>query len=212
MPNAQGQFVWADVKAQVAFRLNRPNLDPAYIQLMAEERADVLAADGFLPSEQTNTTITTQPGQYFYNLPRGVTRVLMVRLLLNNIWIPLTWAKRYEDILLSDPVQPPFTAIPSQARAYGRLLRLFPTPNAQYGLELSVDQNVMVPTDDNDSENYWVNEGRALMINAVCQHIAQELFRDPDRASNHAEAAQEAMDALTAITHVRNGPHIIEQH
>jgi len=44
MPNQQGQLTWADVKGQVAFRLNRSTLDPAFIQLMTEERADILAS------------------------------------------------------------------------------------------------------------------------------------------------------------------------
>jgi hypothetical protein len=211
-PNQQGQFTWADVKTQIAFRLNRSNLDPSYIQLMAEERADMIASESWYPSQQTNTDITTEFGQYMYLLPKGTVNILMVRFLLTQVWIPLTRARRYEDILLADPVQPPFTAIPSTARAFGRLLRLFPTPNGQYPLELSLERRIDIPTDDQDAESFWVNEGRAWIINRTAEHIAREYLRDPDRANNHKMAADDAEDKLTEITHARNGPHIMEPH
>lgn len=200
---------WADVKKSIALRLNRPSLDPALIQLFAEERADVMAADGFWPSEQTDTRITTQTGQYFYLLPKGIVKILMVRLLLTSIWIPLSYARSYEDILISDPVQPNFTAIPAMARTFGRLLRLFPTPNAQYPIELTVERRVDIPTDDADTQSFWVNEGRALIVNRVCEHIAQEVFRDPDRAALHRTSGDEARDAMDEITHARSGPHVV---
>jgi hypothetical protein len=212
MPNQQGQLTWADVKGQVAFRLNRSTLDPAFIQLMAEERADILASEGYYPSQITDTSITTQPGQYMYLQPKGTVKILMVRFLLTQVWIPLSWARRYEDILLADPVQPPFTAIPSSARSFGRLLRLFPTPNGQYPLELSLEAAIPVPTDDQDTESFWVNEGRPLMINMTCQHIAQEYLRDPDRAALHEKSANEAKDALEEQTHTRNGPVVLDPH
>ena len=209
MPNPT---TWLDVKRAIALRLNRPNLDPAVIQFFAEERADVAAADGFFAGQQTNTNITTQPGQYFYLLPRGITNILMVRLQLNSIWIPLSWARSYEDILIADPVQPAFTAIPSTGRVFGRLLRLFPTPNAQYPLELTVEGRIDIPTDDGDTQNFWVNEGRAFIINRTCEHIAQELFRDPDRAAMHKASADEARDAMDEITHSRGGPVVMNRY
>jgi hypothetical protein len=203
---------WAAVKRAIAARLNRPNLDPAVIQMFAEERADVMAADGFWPSQQTDTELTTEPGQYFYLLPRGITNILMVRLQLNSIWIPLAWARSYEDILIADPVQPPFTAIPSSGRVFGRLLRLFPTPNDQYPLELTVERRVDIPSDDTDTQSFWCNEGRALIINRTCEHIAQELLRDPDRAAMHKSVGDEARDAMDEITHSRNGPTVMSRY
>ena len=179
---------------------------------MAEERADILASEGYYPSQITDTTITTQPGQYFYLQPKGTVKILMVRFLLTQVWIPLSWARRYEDILLADPIQPPFTAIPSSARSFGRLLRLFPTPNDQYPLELSLEATIPVPTNDQDTTSFWVNEGRSLMINMTCQHIALEYLRDPDRAALHKQAADEAKDSLEEVTHTRNGPVVMEPH
>lgn len=212
MPDSQGNTNWADVRDQIAFRLNRRNLDRGYIQLMAEERADVMAADGFYPSQQTSMQITTEPGQYFYTLPKGIVTIMMVRFLLTQVWIPLTMARSYEDILIADPVQPPFTAIPSTARVFGRLLRLFPTPNSQYPLELTVERRVDIPSDDNDIDSFWVNEGRALIINRTCEHIARELLRDPDRADQYRISGDEARDAMDEITHTRNGPTVVARY
>ena len=121
-------------------------------------------------------------------------------------------ARSYEDILIADPVSPPFTAIPSTARVYGRMLRLFPTPNGQYPLELSLDQRIGIPTDDQDTTSFWVNEGRTLIVNAVCAHLAAELLRDPDRAQIHQAVMEEAKDSLAENTFSRNGPHILRQH
>lgn len=212
MPDQNGNTTWGDVKASIAFRLNRPAMDPNFIQFMAEERANVYAAEGFWPSQVTNTEITTQPGQYSYLLPPGTVKILFVRFLLTQVWIPLYWARRYEDILLSDVVQPSFTGIPGTCRAFGRILRLFPTPNSNYPLELTLEQRVNIPTDDDDTGNFWVDDGRALIVNSVCSHIAGEYLKDTDRADRHAAAAQEAMDAIESISHSRNGPKIMEQH
>lgn len=197
---------WGDVKRTIGIRLNKSTLDPTFVQMLAEEAVNTL--DGYFPSEQTDVTITTEPGQYFYLLGRGITKITMVRLLLGSVWIPLDWAKSYEEILLSDPVQPGFTAIPSKARAYGRLLRLFPTPAGQYPLEISSDRRADVPTDDNDTLSFWVDEGRELIINAVCKKYCLEVIHNPEWAQMYDAQLQKAEDAQLEITTTRNGPHI----
>ena len=79
MPNQDGQLTWSDIKETIAFRLNRPNLPPAFIQMIAQERADVLSNEGYWPQQVTYDEITTQPGQYFYELPHGTVKVLFIR-------------------------------------------------------------------------------------------------------------------------------------
>jgi hypothetical protein len=200
------------VKTTIKLRLNRPNLADAIIQFLAEERANEMAADGFWPAEQTDSTLTTSPGQYFYLLPRGITHIERVRLLLTNVWMPLTYARSFDDILLADPVQPPFTAIPSTARAWGRLLRLFPTPNGQYPLELNVTRRVDIPTDDNDTTSFWVDEGRSLIVNRVCEHYSSEVIHHTQWAAMFKQNGDEARDAMTEITGTRNGPTIVRPY
>jgi hypothetical protein len=212
VPTQQGTLTWGDVKSSIALRLNRPTIPPAFIQLIAEERAYELASEGYWPQQQTNTALTTEPGQYFYPLPFGTVDVTFIRFLLTSVFIPVYKARRYEDILISDPTSPPFTAIPSSARVFGRMLRLFPTPNGQYPLELTLNQQVGIPTDDQDTQNFWVNEGRALIVHMTCQHLAQELIRDPDRATMFEGLVQKDMDSLAEISHSRNGPHYMERH
>lgn len=204
---------WSDVKDQIAFRLNRPNYPRPVIQLAAEEVAQKLSSEGLFPQEQTDTTITTNPGQFFYLLARGIVEIRMVRLMLGGgVWIPLTRARSYEDILIADPIQPPFTAIPSTAKTFGRLLRIWPTPNAQYPLEVTVERRVDVPTDDTDTQSFWCDEGRMLMINAACAYIAGTFLHQPDWAQGFLTAASEAQDSLDVITNVRNGPHLVVPH
>jgi hypothetical protein len=203
---------WADVKQTIGVRLNRPNLDPTLIQMFAEERADVLSAKGFFPSEQTDVSITTNPGQYFYLLARGITNIQFVRFLLSSIWIPLSRARSIEDILMADPVQPSFTAIPSSGRVFGRLIRLFPTPNGQYPLELTVTRRVDIPTDDNDDQNFWVNEGRAIIVAEVCKHYALQVIHNKDWVADFTVAGEEAKDSMDDITSVRNGPTIVRPY
>jgi hypothetical protein len=215
MPDVSGSLTWSDIKESIAFRLNRPTLPRTFIQLIAQERVQIMESEGFWPSQVTNITITTEPGQYFYVLPSGTTKVLFVRVLLGGssggVWIPVFLARHYEDMLIADPVAPPFTAIPTTARVFGQMLRLFPTPNAQYVLELTLDKRIDVPTDDQDTTNFWVDEGRALIVNRVCEHLCLELLRDPDRAAFHKTVADEAMDSLTEISHARNGPHLMRR-
>lgn len=213
MPNADGSRNWADVKDTIAFRLNRPNYNRDFIQLMCEERANVLSAQGFFPQEQTDTSITTNAGQYMYLLARGMVEVRMARLMLNGgVWIPLTRARSYEDILIADPLQPPFTAIPSTAKVFGRMIRLWPTPNAQFPLELTVVRRADIPTDDTDATSFWVDEGRTLIVNEVCKHIAAEVLHQPDWASQFGASGTEASDAIEVISNVRNGPHISQPY
>ena len=212
MPNQAGELTWADVKTTIAYRLNRPSLPPPFIQMIADEQAEVLSSEGWWPQEQTNNDITTEPGQYFYTLPKGTIQIVFIRFLLTQVYIPVYMARSYEDILLSDPVAPPFTAIPSTARIFGRSLRLFPTPNGQYPLELSLIQKVPIPSNDQDTTSFWVNEGRTLIVNLVCQHIAQELLRDPDRAALHEKAVEKAMDSIAEISHARNSPHVMRRN
>lgn len=212
MPTQAGLTTWSDVLSTIATRLNRPNLPPAFITMIAQERAQELASEGFWPQEITNTETTTEPGQYFYPLPAGTVDVMFIRYLLTNVFIPVYKARRYEDILISDPVSPPFTAPPSLARVFGRMLRLFPTPNGQYPLELTLNQRVGIPTDQQDTTSFWVNEGRALIVFTTCQHLASELLRDPDRATLYEGLAQKERDSLSEISHARNGPHFMEKH
>lgn len=202
-------MTWAELQSAIAFRLNRTDLPADFILEMLLERADFYGPQIFEPAEVTNYDIVTQPGQFFYRLPNGTQAVNYVRVLYNGIWIPVTIAKHYDDILASDPLQPPFTSLPvSLCRVYGNQLRLFPTPNQQYPVELTMMQTIAAPTDENDSTNFWVTDGRMLLINATCAEICAEYLdisvpnspRVQTYRNNEAMALEKLMQTAHSIT------------
>lgn len=214
MPDANGNTTWSDVIDSIGQRLSRPSLPPQFITLLAQEQADELAAEGYWFQEDTDTTITTQNGESFYNLPAGTIKVTFCRFQLGNVMIPIYPARSYADLIISDPVVPSVTAIPSVMRNFGRAIRLFPTPNAQYPLELTLTRRAEIPgmNDMQNTTSIWVNEGRKLIVASVCKNLAMQLTRDPDRAAIFERAETEAKDALEITTFARKGPHYVKKH
>src|SRR5271155_4373798 len=142
---------------------------------MLAERVDFYGPQVLYSAEVVNNDIVTKPGQQFYALPRGTQKIRYVRVLQSGIWIPVGEAEQYSDLLFADPLQPPFVSLPvSLYKVLGNQLRLFPTPDQNYPVELTMDQTIVEPTQDSDSTNFWVTEGRILLINATCREICSE--------------------------------------
>ena len=168
-------MTWQELLDTIPFRLNRDDLSADFVEQMANERISFYGPQIFVPSEQTDYSITTEPGQFFYKLPAGTQQVTWVRVLFNGVWIVVPPAQNYSDILQADPLQPPFTSLPvSMYAVYGNQIRLFPTPNLQYPVEITGMFTIAGPTDPNDETNFWVNDGRVLLINATCAEICRE--------------------------------------
>lgn len=208
-------LAYGDLKQQIKFRLNRENLPDDFVAEMAEERIDFYGPMLFAPSEVTDYSIVTQPGQFFYKLPSGCQQVTFVRVLYNGVWIPVAIADHYSDILNSDPLQPPFTSLPvTLARVYGKQIRLFPTPNAQYPVELTMLATVGAPADDNDDTNFWCNDGRILLINATCGSICSEYLDiavpNSPRIATFAKNTQAALDNLLTQAHQITQPSMMK--
>jgi hypothetical protein len=207
---------WSDLKTAIPFRLNRPKLPADFVEEMALERIDFYGPQLFVPAEVTNYDIKTEPGQFFYRLPAGTQQVNFVRLLYNGVWIGVAIAKHYSDILESDVLQPPFTSLPvSLCRVYGNQIRFFPTPNAVYPVELTMMQTIAAPTDDNDSTNFWVTDGRILLINATCAEICAEYLdiSVPNSPRIQTYRANEAMalEKLMQQSHAMTSPSVMKQ-
>ncbi|SRR6266851_1157420 len=208
---------WGDLKQTIPFRLNRPDLPDAFVEEMAFERVDFYAPQLFTPSEQTDDSIITQPGQYFYRLPAGTQKVTFVRLLYNGVWIPVPIADSYNQLLAVDVLQPPFTSLPvSLCRVYGNQLRLFPTPNAQYPVELTLLGTIGAPTVDTDDTNFWVTDGRMLLINATCAEICAEYLDiavpNSPRIQIYRANEAEALEKLMQNVHAMSQPSLMRQH
>jgi hypothetical protein len=202
---------------QIPFRLNRSDLPTEFIVEMCAETADFYGPQVFYPAEVTDTSITTQPGQQSYKLPNGFQKLNFLRVLYNGVWIPVTIPDRYNEILEADVLQPPFTSLPvTLGRVYGRQLRLFPTPNGQYPVELTMESTIGIPTDDDDDTNFWVCDGRMLMIAGTLLRICEEyldleLPQSP-RIEKLQRATEKYLETLMSQSLNRDGPFIIRQN
>ncbi len=210
-------MTWLELKTTIPFRLNRPDLPDDFVEEMALERVDFYGPQLFTPSEQTDNSIVTQPGQYFYRLPAGTQKVTFVRVLYNGTFIPVTIADSYNLILGVDVLQPPFTSAPlTLCRVYGNQIRFFPTPNGQYPIELTMLRTIGAPTDDNDDGNFWVTDGRMLLINATCAQICAEYLDislpNSPRIMTYRANEAEALEKLMQNLHAMSQPSFLRQY
>lgn len=210
---AQGPYTWGMVKQYVQFRMNRPDLPLDFIDTEGREIAEFYSSDVFPSGYVTDDSITLQQGQQFYPVPSAIRKVTFLRFLMGSVWIPISLVDHYEDLLLSDVLQPPITSVPAIARVYGKQIRIFPTPNTPFPLEITGEAETEPPADDNDTTyNFWCAEGRILMINATAAKIAAEYIRDDAAAGRYSTLADRAYQKLQIYTHASQGPMIIRQH
>lgn len=194
-------MTWGDLLDSIPYRLDRDDLTRDFVEGIANEQITLFGPQLFTPSETTDYSIITNPGQFFYKLPAGFQRLTYVRVLFGGIWIPVAIAETFTDILAADPLQPPFTTLPvTICRVYGNQLRLFPTPNGQYPVELTMMGTVPGPTDYNDDTNFWLNDGNVFLRAATCLAICQERLDNTMPNSPRIAAWQQRMnDALAML-------------
>ena len=215
---------YGQLKETVAIRLgNRfdllfpvPPATQAVIPYFIGDRIWFYQTQLFGESEQIDYSITTVPHKAIYPFDEyvnlaGVQSITNVRLLLNNVWIPLSRPPWYEDVLNADVQQPPFTTLPSYWVTYGRTLRLYPTPNLAYPLELMCNLLPPPPIDDTD-ENFWTNDAQTLIGAAAAVEICREFIKDDAGAARHAVAMNQARDAMMARDQRLAGPTEIRMH
>jgi hypothetical protein len=210
-------LTWQDFLTSIPFRLNRDDLTQQFVEEMADEQVTLYGPQIFAPSEITDYSIVTQPRQFFYNLPSGFQSLTYVRILYNGIWIPVPIAQSITDILNVDPVQPPFVSLPvSLCRVYGNQIRLFPTPDGAYSVELTIMGTPAAPTDYNDSTNFWVTDGniflRAATCLAICQEYLDQATPNSPRIQNWQRRTDLALTNLQNQAHARTQPSTLRQH
>lgn len=209
-------MTWQDFLNSIPFRLNRDDLPADFVEEMANEQITLFGPQLFAPSEQTSH-FSTQPGQYFYPLPAGFQRLTYVRVLQGGIWIPVAIADSYTDVLSVDPMQPPFTSLPvSLVRVYGNQIRLFPTPNTEYQVELTMMGTVLGPTNPDDDTNFWTNDGNVFLRAATCLAICQEYLDQNNPNSPRVQMWQTRSDIslvmLQTQAHQRTQPSYVKQY
>jgi len=206
---------WGDFLSSIPDRLTRDDLSADFVEGIANEQITLYGPQLFAPSEQT-TYITTQPGEFFTNLPAGFQQLTYCRVLQGGIWIPVSIAQRYTDILDVDVQQPPFTSLPvSLCRVFGNQFRLYPTPNVSYQVELTIFGTILGPTDPSDATNFWVNDGIVFLRAATCLAIVQEKLDQAQPNSPRVAYWQGRLDVslemLQTQAHARTQPSIVRQ-
>lgn len=206
---------WGELLQAIPYRLNRDDLPPDFVLEMALERISFYSPLLFLPAETVNYSITLQPGQQFYQLPEGAQNIRYVRVLYNGIW-QVVPPRPYREILDMDVLQPPFTTLPVSAWAtLGNQLRIYPAPDQQYPLELTMWGLIPPPTDPSDTTNFWVLDGRVLLINSTCGEICRErldiAIPNSPRIAAFDRNTAEALEMLQTQVLQFGGPVIMRQ-
>lgn len=209
-------MTWTDLINSVSQRLNRDDLSYEFVNDMLTQQITMYGPQIFAPSEQT-VIVNTQAGQYFVPLPAGFQRLTYCRVLYNGVWIPVDIIPSYTDILAVDPLQPPFVSLPvSWCRVYGTNLRLFPTPDNVYPVELTIFGTVLGPVDDNDTTNFWLNDGniflRAATCLAICVEYLDSTISNSPRIATWTKRTDNALSQLQTQAHIWSGPSSVKQH
>lgn len=209
---------YGDLQQAVANRLNRPDLltlvPPAtqpVIAAFVQDRILYYQKAAYAPAEQLDYSITCVPSQNTYLLPAGTQAVNYCRLLLSNIWLPLTRADWLTDVLAVDLINPPFVTLPSYYVTIGQSLRLYPAPSAAYPLELLVYAAPPAPAATTDT-NFWTNEAQTLIIESACADILNLVVKDDTAAARHYLATAREERSLLEYTQRLHGPSRIRPH
>ncbi len=205
-------MTYLELQQAIAGRLNRPELltpippaTTAIIPDFVQDRVTYYQKKCFAPSEQLDYSITTIASQNTYPMPTWTQAIRGVRLLLGSIWIPLTRADWYWDMLISDALNPPFVTLPAYWRQFGQAIRLYPTPNIAYPLELMSNASPPAPVDPADS-NFWTNEARTLIIVASMVEICEQQLSDFDRADRLRRPLAREEQSMLDYTRQLEGP------
>lgn len=215
---------YLQLRQSVADRLNRPDLltviPPAIVSPIydfTQDRIQYYQKALYAPSEQLNYDITTIPHQseYTFNHYPGLANlqtVLFVRLLQGTqIWIPLTRVQWYSEILQADVLQPSFVSLPSYWATYGQTIRLYPTPNQSYPLELLCNAGPPAPVTDTD-DNFWTEEASPLIIRSTCAELCNEYLNDTVRGALFDRNTQRESDSMKVYTTRLRGPLAIKPY
>lgn len=179
----------ADLKTRIVTETSRSDLED---ELADQLLLHIQRACEFYASEKFwfNSIITTAPtvgGTQTVNVPATVRRVDKVTIPALDIVLNECTLADFDDYTLS--------GVPWAYAYYNDALRLYPTPDAAYTLQITGLAQVDAPTDDADT-SIWTDEAQDLIVARTKFTLFRGQFRDPEGAQLANAEVQEAFARL----------------
>lgn len=204
-------ITYAQQQEAIRIRLDQRTDLAAVIFDFSQNRFAYYSKFFFYSSDAQDTTITTVPGQVYYQLPGLMRNCRMIRLNMGSVYLELTRANYngiYE-ILSSDVTIPPIQALPSAWAQFGLQFRLYPVADRAYNLELTGNAAPPIPVLDTD-DNFWTENTDAgnLIVADTVAHIFKYYLGAPERAVPFEQETKAEVYALLKTTFDLGGPKI----
>ncbi len=169
-----------ELKTRIITETNRDDLedDLASSLTLCIQRAIEHYADSRYWFNELRTTSTAAQGAEYINIPATLKIVDHLRIIVGGVRYPL---RKLQMDQVEELYSVPLTGQPTDWAEYLGQARLWPTPNIAYTMiwEGIADVTPLDYNDDNSS-NYWTNEGYDLIDARARFLLYRDYFRDPE--------------------------------
>lgn len=193
---------YADLQARIAREIHRSDLT-------SDIRAAILSAVAFFSSQrfagnEKRWSITTIAGEKFYGvdtaspgtLPSDILEIDSITVTANSRIYQLD-RMSYTDMDAIDAGTTPLAGYPRLWSWYANQIRLYPTPNAAYVLNISGQCKLAELSAETDS-NFWTNEAEELIRCRAKRDLYAHVLMDDANAIRMDSLSKEAMRDLKA--------------
>lgn len=193
---------YADLQARIARELHRTDLT-SDIQSAIKSAIDFYASQRFHWNEK-RWSLTTIAGTKFYGqstpspgtLPSDILEIDSITVTANARIYQLD-RMTYIDMDAIDAGTTPLAGYPRLWSWYGGQLRLYPTPNSSYVLNLSGQYQLPALSNDADT-NFWTTEAEGLIRCRAKRELYAHLLLDDPNAIRMDALSKEALRSLKA--------------
>lgn len=183
----------ADLKTRIITEMVRDDLaDDLAAQLLIHiQRACEYYSEEKFWFNSLVTTAVTVAGTQTVNVPATMRRV-------DRVTIP-AYTQELIEVTMQDLDFDTVQSIPRGYAYYNDALKLYPTPDAVYTLQLTGIAQVDAPELDADS-SIWTNEAQDLIVGRTKMTLFREQFRDPEGTQLAIAEVQEFYSKLRRET------------
>ena len=195
---------YGDLQARIAREMHRTDLT-------ADIKAAILSAIAFYSSQrfygnEKRWTLTTIGGTKFYGtttpspgtLPDDILEIDSITVTANSRIYQLD-RMSYEDMDAIDAGTTPLAGYPRLWSWYAGQLRLYPTPNAAYVLNISGQCELPALSDSADS-NFWTNQAEELIRCRAKRDLYAHVVMDDENAGRMNAMEGQALRSIKAQT------------